>query len=242
MLAVLPLLLLAGASPAAAQAHAYNAGFSLSTLLAIGALSLLPLLLMTATSFAKIAVVLSLLRNAFGVQDVPSGAIVTALAAILSVYVMAPVADDMLQRAAPASARIDYDDPLAGESKTAVYEALSLGAAPLSAFLVRNSGAAERALFVELTRKARPADAPKADSLIVALPAFLITELKEAFQVGLLVLLPFVVIDLVVASILVALGMSMLAPGVIALPAKLLLFVLIDGWYVLSQALVAGYR
>ena len=137
---------------------------------------------------------------------------------------------------------VDMNDPLSGESRSAVLDALTLGSAPLSAFLARNAGAAERSLFVGLARKARPSDAPSGDSLIVALPAFLITELKEAFQVGLLVLLPFVVIDLVVSNILLALGMSLLQPSTIALPAKLLLFVLVDGWYVLSQALVAGYR
>jgi type III secretion protein R len=107
---------------------------------------------------------------------------------------------------------------------------------------VRNAGTAERTLFLELARRARPQDPPSNEALLVALPAFLITELKEAFQVGLLLLLPFVVIDLVVANVLLALGMTMLAPSTLALPAKLLLFVLVDGWYVLSQALVAGYR
>ncbi len=223
----------------------HAAGLSGSTLLAIGALSLLPLLLMAATSFAKIMVVLSLLRNALGVPDVPSGAIVTALAAILSVYVMTPVARQMLAAAAPAGARIDLEDPLAGESRKAALQALELAKPPLAAFLGRNAGKAERALFLDLARRARPpaqrAEVSETD-LTVTLPAFLITELKEAFQIGLLVLLPFVVIDLVVASILLALGMSGLQPAVVALPFKLLLFVLVDGWYVLSQALISGYR
>ena len=215
------------------------------TLLVVAALALLPLLLISATSFAKLAIVFSLLRNAMGAPDVPSAAVVTALAAILSAYVMAPVASDMAKASAPAMARVDAADPLAGSSRTAVFEALRLSAPPLASFLKRNAGEPERALFLDLARRARPgdgADAMSGDDLSVVLPAFLITELKEAFQVGLLVLLPFVVIDLVVASLLMALGITMLPPSAVALPFKLLLFVLVDGWYVLSQALVSGYR
>jgi type III secretion protein R len=231
--------------PAASGAAQSRGGFSTATLLAIVAFTLLPLLLMTATSFVKLVVVLSLLRNALGVPDVPSSAIVTALAVILSVYVMTPVATEMAQRAAPASARIDYEDPLAGASRSAVLDAIRLSKPPLAAFLERNSGSAERALFLDLARRARPAAERaeiKPDDLSVALPAFLISELQAAFQIGLLVLLPFLVIDLVVASILLALGISALPPSTIALPFKLLLFVLVNGWYVLSQALVSGYK
>jgi type III secretion protein R len=212
-----------------------------TTLLALAALSLLPLLLMTATSFVKLAVVLALVRNALGVPEVPSGAVITALAAILSAYVMAPVAAEITPHWTEASARIDWDDPLRGASRSAVLDALSRSREPIAAFLKRNAGEAEIALFVRLSQRAATI-AGTADDLIVALPAFLITELKEAFQLGLLVLLPFLVVDLVVTNILLALGMSALSPGVIALPFKLLLFVLVDGWFVLSEALIAGYR
>lgn len=218
---------------------------SLTTLLAIGAVALLPLLLIAATSFAKLAVVLSVLRNALGAPDVPSGAIITALAAILSAYVMAPVASQIAQRSAPAAARVDVRDPLSGTSRHALFETISAGSEPLAGFLGRNAGAPEKKLFLDLARRGRP-EAQRAEisgsELSVVLPAFLITELKEAFQIGLLVLLPFVIIDLVVGSILVAVGMSLLPPSAIALPFKLLLFVLVDGWYVLSKALVAGYQ
>lgn len=228
------------------QAHAaHGGGSTLATLLTLLLLSLVPLLLMTATSFVKVAVVLSLLRNALGIPEIPSGAVVTALALILSAYVMAPVASEIAQRTAPASARVDFDDLLAPDSRKALLEAYELGKVPLAAFLKRNAGGAERGLFLELARKAAPVSARPAfgeDDLSVVLPAFLITELKEAFQIGLLVLLPFVVIDLVVASILLALGMTSLPPGSVALPLKLLLFVLVNGWYALSQALVSGYR
>jgi type III secretion protein R len=222
-----------------------SAALSLPTLLAIGAFALLPLLLISATSFAKLAVVFSLLRNALGASDVPSGAVVTALAAILSAYVMTPVAAEMAKQSAPATARIDLGDPLSAQSRGAVLEALSLSTPPLSAFLKRNAGSAERALFLDLGRRARPgepASALSGDELSIVLPAFLISELKEAFQIGLLVLLPFVIIDLVVASILMSLGMTTMSPSAIALPFKLLLFVVVDGFYVLSRALVSGYQ
>jgi type III secretion protein R len=233
--------------PALARAddHSATAGFSLGTLLAIAAFAVLPLLLIAATSFAKLTIVFSLLRNALGAQDVPSGAVVTALAAILSAYVMTPVAAQMAATSAPATARIDVADPFAGQSRGAVLDALRLAIPPLAGFLQRNAGAAERTLFVDLARRARPkepASSVRGDELAVVLPAFLITELKEAFQIGLLVLLPFVIIDLVVASLLMSLGMTALPPAAVALPFKLLLFVLVDGWYVLSQALVSGYR
>jgi type III secretion protein R len=212
-----------------------------STLLLLAALAIVPLLLMTATSFVKLAVVLSLVRNALGVPDVPSGAIVTALAVILSAYVMAPVAAEIAPHWAQASARIDWAEPLAEGSRAALLEAFEHSKPRLSAFLTRNAGQPERALFLRLSRRAPPL-AATAEDLTVALPAFLITELKEAFQIGLLVLLPFVVVDLVMSNILLALGMSALSPAVVALPFKLLLFVLVDGWVALSQALVSGYQ
>jgi type III secretion protein R len=215
-----------------------------STLWAIGALAFVPLLFMATTSFVKLQFVFSILRNALGTGDVPSGAIVTALAAILTLYVMTPVGGEMAQACAEPGARIQWADPLAGDSAQAVLACARAGKEPLRRFLARNAGAKEAALFLDLARRARPADQQAdvgAQDLMVVLPAFLITELKEAFQVAFLVFLPFLVVDLVVTNILVALGMGMLSPTAVSLPFKLLLFVLVDGWYVLSQALVAGY-
>ena len=161
-----------------------------------------------------------------------------------SVTVMAPVATQMAQRSAPAGARVDVHDPLSLGSRGALLEAIRAASEPLAGFLERNAGSTEKKLFLDLARRARAGDPDSvvAGDIFVVLPAFLITELKEAFQIGLLVLLPFVIIDLVVGSILVAVGMSTLSPAVIALPFKLLLFVMVNGWYVLSEALVSGYR
>jgi type III secretion protein R len=216
----------------------------LVTLIALGALTLLPFAFMVTTSFVKISVVFSILRNALGTGQVPSGMVITALAGLLSLYVMAPVGQDIATAAAPAVERIDRDDPLEGESMDAVFEAIEEGAGPLREFLVRNAGTRERGLFYDLARRSRGPDREdevERDDMLVVLPAFLITELAEAFQIGFLVFLPFLVVDMVVSNVLLALGMHMLSPTTVSLPFKLLLFVLVDGWYVLAQALVAGY-
>ncbi|MFW6050793.1 MAG: type III secretion system export apparatus subunit SctR [Myxococcota bacterium] len=216
----------------------------LVSLLVIAALTLLPFLFMTTTSFVKLSVVLSILRNALGTGQVPSGAIIAALAVILSLYVMAPVGQAMAAAAGPAVERIDRRDPLLGESFDAVIETIDRGKEPLAAFLTRHAEDRERALFLDLARRVREPDRRdevSADDLLVVLPAFLITELAEAFQIGFLVFLPFLVIDMVVANVLLALGMHMLSPTTVSLPFKLLLFVLVDGWYLLARALVLGY-
>lgn len=233
---------LAIAPLAAAQAEPSGAPQPVVTLLAIGALTLLPFLFMTTTSFVKIAVVFSILRNALGTGQVPSGTVITALAAILTLYVMAPVGAQIAEEAGPAAEAIDPSDPLADvEALTAAIDA---GVTPLKAFLERNAGERERALFLALARDARPDDQRDdvaADDLLVLLPSFLITELSEAFQIGFLVFLPFLIVDLVVSNVLMSLGMHMLNPTQVSLPFKLLLFVLVDGWYLLARALIVGY-
>lgn len=229
------------ASEARAQASGASAG-SLTTLLAVGALTALPFLFMTTTSFVKIAVVFSLLRNALGTGEVPSGTVIAGLAAILSLYVMAPVGEQIAEVAGPAASRVDVNDPLA--DLDALGAAVEAGAGPLRAFLTRNAGARERALFLDLARQARPDDQRDRvgeDDVLVLLPAFLVTELSEAFQIGFLVFLPFLVVDLVVSNVLMSLGMHMLSPTQVSMPFKLLLFVLADGWYLLARALVLGY-
>jgi len=218
---------------------------SLGALLAFAALAVVPLLLLAGTSFVKASVVLSLLRNALGAQSVLSGAVVVALAALLSAYVMAPVAQAALAAAAAPLAALDVDAPVAGAQRSHVLEALALASEPLRAFLDRNAGAPERKLFAELAqrRQADTVDAPPPGEhdLLVVLPAFLITELKEALQIGLLLLLPFLIVDLVIASVLASLGMNGLSPAAVALPLKLLLFLSVDGFAALSRALVTGY-
>ncbi len=218
------------------------AGLPLVTIVALGALTLLPFVFMTTTSFVKISVVFSILRNALGTGQVPSGTVISALAAILTLYVMAPVGQQIVDATAPAVARIDPANPMA--TTDAVFEAVELGAAPLRDFLERNAGGREVLLFLDLARRSRPADQRAGISehdFLIVLPAFVITELAEAFQIGFLVFIPFLVVDMVCANVLLALGMHMLSPTTVSMPFKLLLFVLVDGWYLLARALVLGY-
>ncbi len=229
------------ASTASAQ-DAATPSSPLTTLVAVGALTAIPFLFMTTTSFVKISVVFSILRNAIGTGEVPSGAVITALSAILSLYVMAPVGEQIAEVAGPAATRIDVNDPLADTE--ALGAAIEAGIAPLKDFLRHNADERERGLFLELARDARPDDQRDRvgeDDLLVLLPSFLVTELSEAFQIGFLVFLPFLVVDLVVSNVLMSLGMHMMSPTQVSMPFKLLLFVMVDGWYLLARALVLGY-
>ena len=183
-----------------------------------------------------------MLKNALGAGDVPSGAVIAALSAILTLYVMAPVGEQIAEAAGPSATSIDVADPLS--DLDALGEAITAGVAPLKAFLTRNAGSRERALFLELAQDARGddgRDSVSENDLLVVLPAFLVTELSEAFQIGFLVFLPFLVVDLVVSNVLMSLGMHMLNPTQVSMPFKLLLFVVVDGWYLLARALVLGY-
>jgi type III secretion protein R len=240
--ALAALVVILVASGASAQEATDAASQPIVTLVAVSALGAIPFLFMTATSYAKIAVVFSILRNALGTGQVPSGTVIAALSAILTLYVMAPVGAEIAEQAGPAATRIDPSRPLA--DLDAVSAAIDAGVRPLKAFLVRNAGARERDLFLELAREARPPeqrDAVSGDDLLVLLPSFLVTELTEAFQIGFLVFLPFLIVDLVVSNVLMSLGMHMLNPTQVSMPFKLLLFVLVDGWYLLARALVLGY-
>lgn len=225
------------------QEAASASGSPIVTIVALGALTILPFVFMTTTSFVKISVVFSILRNALGTGQIPSGTVITALSAILTLYVMAPVGVEIAAATAPAVERIDRQDPLS--TTDAVFEAVELGLEPLRDFLVRNTGPRERAMFFELARESRPADQRDAvgdrDLLVIA-PAFMVTELSEAFQIGFLVFIPFLVVDLVIASMLISLGMIMLPPVMIALPFKLMLFVLVDGWNLTLTSLVSGLQ
>ncbi len=242
--AALAFATVAVAATASAQA-AMPALPSATSLLALGLLGVVPFAFMAMTSFAKIAVVFSILRNALGAGQVPSGAVVTTLALLLSLYVMSPVGHAMWEAAAPAAASVDPARPLEGESLGAALEAVERGVEPLRAFLVRHAGPREIALFLDLARRARPPEQRAevgAHDFLVVMPSFLVTELTEAFQIGFLIFVPFLVVDMVVANVLLSLGMHMLSPTTVSLPFKLLLFVLVDGFYLLARALVLGYQ
>ena len=215
----------------------------------IAALALVPLVVLMLTSFVKLSIVLSLVRNALGAPEAPSGLVVMGLSLVLTFFVMAPVAVQMVTAAAtPASPTAPAPAP--GELETAVralvpadrqadVDAASRALVPLERFLARHAADRDTATFVELSAKlGRPA---KGDELSVLAPAFLATELREAFAIAVLIFLPFLVIDLLVGLGLGALGLAQTSPQVIALPLKLLLFVAVDGWRLLFDSLLRGY-
>jgi type III secretion protein R len=212
-------------------------------MLALAALSLVPFVLMMVTSFVKISVVLSIVRSALGTQQIPPTQVITGLAIILTVYIMAPVGQAMY-RAAEVNIWEKGPSLLSSETVGNLLEAAGRAREPLREFLMKKVTNKDRALFYNLARKMRTredaADITDRDFMVVV-PAFVVSELKEAFQIGFLLFVPFIVIDMVVANILLALGMHMLSPTTISMPFKLLLFVLVDGWYLIAKGLVVGY-
>lgn len=211
-----------------------------SALVTVIVLALAPFVAVMVTSFTKIVVVLSLLRNALGLQQVPPNVVLNGLALVLSIYVMYPVGVQMKQR---------IDALPAGTANAAgtggLLAAADAAKEPLREFLVRHSRPMERAFFLKTAQKAlkpeQAASLTERDFLVVV-PAFTVSELSVAFEIGFLIFLPFLVIDLVISNILMAMGMMMLSPTTVSLPFKLLLFVLIDGWVKLTHGLVLTYH
>jgi type III secretion protein R len=251
-------------------------------IIVLGALSLAPFVLIMMTSFVKISVTLSILRNALGTQQVPPNQVITGLAFVLTLFVMSPVAERMYEAAGSVG---NSRDIFSEASVKSLFDASQKGKEPLRKFLSLHSHPKDRLLFMELAAKldrqsrealapqpaattpvpaqppvqaapqdpAAPAppqqpEQPEAPALLidkddfrVLIPSFVTSELKNAFQIGFLIFVPFLVIDMVVANILLSMGMSMLSPSVISLPFKLLLFVLVDGWFLLIRGLVLSY-
>lgn len=214
----------------------------LSLILLLVALSLAPFLAIMVTSFIKIVVVLNLIRNALGVQQIPPNMVINGLAIILSIYIMAPVAQDTytileqqgLAKMNLSQMNVDTMRTMAGEAKK-----------PLQEFLTKHSHDRERAFFVSTTKKLwKPemAEQVTPQDFMIVVPAFTVSELTSAFQIGFLLYLPFIAIDLIVSNILLAMGMMMVSPVTISLPFKLLLFVLVDGWTRVIHGLVLTYQ
>jgi type III secretion protein R len=214
-------------------------GRPIALIVALALVSLAPFVFMTLTAFIKISTVLQIVRGAIGAQNVPSNTVIMALAAALALVAMSPVLSRIADRAEPLLKDSGHRD-------TVVLAIGLVDAAkePMRGFLAANASAAERARFLDVARSARP-EAERAQvgerDLIVLIPAFMVTELYEAFVLGFAIYLPFLVVDLVVANVLLALGMQMLNPTQVSLPFKLLLFVAADGWGLLARALVSGY-
>ncbi len=233
-----PLSLLVAAHPATAQTLTLDMGDAGSStgrivqlLMLLTVLSLAPAILITVTSFTRIIVVLSFLRNALGTQTTPPNFVLVSLALFLTGFVMAPT----LQTA--------YDNgiaPLIAE-KITEQQAFERTAAPLQDFMIHHVRDQDLQLFAGMAKVDTTAGKPEDIPLRVVVPAFMISELRRSFEIGFLLFLPFLIIDIVVASILMSMGMMMLPPVTISLPFKLVFFVLVDGWYLVAGSLVQSF-
>jgi flagellar biosynthetic protein FliP len=229
--------LAAASVPAAAQDVSINFGqgtgltervIQLIALLTV--LSLAPSILVMMTSFTRIVVVLSLLRTALGTATAPPNAVIVSLALFLTAFVMGPA----LQNVYETGVRPLMNNEISTE------QAFERGVVPLRTFMQKNVREKDLKLFTDLSRE-EPSARPEDMSLRILVPAFMISELKRAFEIGFLLFLPFLIIDLVVASVLMAMGMMMLPPVVVSLPFKLIFFVLVDGWSLVAGSLIQSY-
>lgn len=206
-------------------------------IIGLSILSLVPFLAIMTTSFVKLAVVFSLLRNALGVQQIPPNMAIHGLAIILSVYVMAPVFYEI--------GDVIEDENIKFESLSEIKPVFEKGSEPFKEFLLKHSDPHERGFFIQSAKKLWPekySSDISEDSFLILIPAFTVSELTSAFEIGFLLYLPFIAIDIIISNILLAMGMMMVSPMTISLPFKLLLFVLLDGWAKLIHGLVLTYQ
>lgn len=233
---ILPLLAAGLATPAAAQDVSVNfgtAGISERALQLVALLTVLavaPSVLVMVTSFTRIVVALSLLRSALGTQSAPPNMVLTALALFLTAFVMSPTVEQAYETG--------IKPYVAGTLREA--DAFERTSRPFHTFMLKNAREKDVELFVTLSRKAPP-DTPDAVPLTTLIPAFMISELRRAFEIGFLLFLPFLVIDLIVSSILISMGMMMIPPVMVALPFKLIFFVIVDGWRLIAGSLVQSF-
>jgi type III secretion protein R len=214
-------------------------------LAAITILSLLPFAIMLLTSYIKIVIVLSLLRNALGVQQSPPNQVITGIALIMTIYVMFPTCLAMYQAGEELLSQEPPQTLFSAQSADYIVNIVNVTKEPMKAFLMRNTSNKHLISFYQLAYRSFPdpyRQSLKPNDFIVVVPSFITTQLKAAFEVGVLIYLPFFVIDLVTANILLAMGMMMLSPLTIALPLKLLLIVMVDGWTLIIQGLVLSFK
>jgi flagellar biosynthesis protein FliP len=215
-------------TPGAGGSQTYT--LSIQTLLTLTALTFIPAALLMMTSFTRIIIVLSLLRSALGTQSSPPNQVIVGLALFLTFFIMSPVLDRIY---------VDAYQPLS-ENRITFVQAVERGAVPLRGFMLKQTRETDIGLF------ARIAKLPALESandvpMRVLVPAFVTSELKTAFQIGFIIFIPFLIIDMVVASVLMSMGMMMMSPVMVSLPFKLMLFVLVDGWHLLLGSLVMSF-
>jgi len=215
-------------SPAPGGGTSYS--LPVQTLLLLTSLTFLPAALLMMTAFTRIIIVLSLLRQALGTQTAPPNQVMVGLALFLTFFVMGPTFDRIYSEAYLPLQRNEIQ----------MTDAMNRGAVPLKEFMVKQTRQSDLALFVKISRS-EALQGPEDIPLRVLIPAFVTSELKTAFQIGFAIFIPFLIIDMVVASVLMAMGMMMMSPAVIALPFKLMLFVLVDGWQLLLGSLSQSF-
>jgi len=221
----------ASAPPASPMTPATETAQALRVVLGLTVLAILPALLVCLTSFLRIIVVLSMLRHAIGMNETPPNTVLIGLALFLTLFTMSPVLQKVNHDA--------FEPFMAG--KLSMEEGYGKGIAPLREFMVRQTREADLALMVELSKSPMPRSMDDIGNLQL-IPAFMLSELRAAFQIGFVIFLPFLLIDLIVSSILMALGMMMMPPTTIALPLKILMFILVDGWSLVLKALVGSFH
>lgn len=220
---------LINATPSAGGGQDYT--LSLQTLILLTSLSFIPAAILMMTGFTRIIIVLSLLRQALGTQSAPSNQVLIGLALFLTFFVMSPVIDKIYT---------DAYQPLS-ENKITMQEAMDKGVEPLKSFMMKQTREGDLALFANMAQ-VKNIETPEQVPLRVLVPAFMTSELKTAFQIGFAIFIPFLIIDMVVASVLMAMGMMMVSPAIVALPFKLMLFVLVDGWQLILGSLVQSFH
>ncbi|MFA5371067.1 MAG: flagellar type III secretion system pore protein FliP [Sideroxydans sp.] len=221
-------LLALTSTPAAGGGQTYT--LSLQTLVLISSLTFLPAILLMMTGFTRIIIVLSLLRSALGTPSSPPNQVLIGLALFLTFFVMAPVFDKIY-----SEAYLPYS-----ENKISLQQAYDKGVAPLKTFMLRQTREPDLALFVRIANS-EALQSPEDVPLHILVPAYVTSELKTAFQIGFVIFIPFLIIDMVVASVLMSMGMMMVSPAIISLPFKIMLFVLADGWNLLIGSLVQSF-
>jgi flagellar biosynthetic protein FliP len=204
---------------------------SIQLIVALALISLVPFFLISVTSFLRIIIVFALLRTAIGTQQVPPNSVLVGLALFMTVFIMSPVWQEVNQNAV-----IPYN-----QGKISQVKAFEIAMKPLSQFMLKQTRERDLALFVQFARIPIP-KTPGQVPYYVLIPSFMISELKTAFQIGFLLFIPFIIIDLVTANILLSLGMFMLSPVMVSLPFKILLFVLVDGWNLITRGLLMSFR
>ena len=214
--------------PAAGGGTTYS--LTIQTLLLMTALTFIPAIVLMMTGFTRIIIVMSLLRHALGTQTTPPNQVLVGLTLFLTFFVMSPVLDRVYTEAYL---------PLA-ENKINVMEAAERAAIPMRGFMLKQTRESDLALFAGIAKIER-IEKPEETPLRILVPAFVISELKTAFQIGFIIFIPFLVIDMVVASMLMSMGMMMMSPVMVALPFKLMLFVLVDGWHLVIGSLIQSF-